>query len=153
MRLVAREDLALPQDRAYDSLLDIAYLERQLMRRGVDLARRDERAEPGPGSEWLAGVERAGRRIDLEARIVRWDNPDAAALQAGTGGIDARLDAVFTPLSRNATRVLVTLDLTARGLVGRMLLKTLLPSRQRLGARFEEIVAEIARRAEGQAGD
>ena len=151
MRLFVQEDLEIGRDDAFREVVDLDFLERQLLRRGVDLVRTDEMQCPGVGASWSAGVEMSGHRRTGQARITRWAPPEAALLEVDSGGLAAELLAEFNALSRTSTRLRVTLDLRARRLRDRMFLHSLQLTKKRLSGRLCGLVEGFAREAERRA--
>ncbi len=148
MRFSTQEDVNLPAEAAFAAVVDPDYLERQLLRRGIEVTRTDRLPDPGCGMSWTATVDWAGRARTVTGAIVAWERARRAVLDATAGGLTARLSVEFLPLSRKETRLRVALDLKADTFRDRMLLRSLRISKARLSAKFAALAGDTVRAAE-----
>ena len=151
MRLSGREDIDLGIDEAFAAATDVAFLERQLLRRGIDVVRVDGLEAAGLGAAWRAEAGWGGRRYPLAIEAVEWSAPGAVALLARSGGLSGNLRAELTALSRGQTRIRVTLDVKGAGFRDRMLLNSVALAKSRLSQKFAGVVSSFARDLETRA--
>ncbi len=151
MRLSGREDIDLGIEEAFAALTDVAFLERQLLRRGIDVVRTDALELPGVGAAWRAEADWAGRRYPLAIEATEWVAPSAVTLVARSGGLSGILRPELTALSRSQTRIRVTLDVKGAGFRDRMLLNSVALAKSRLSQKFSDVVTTFARDVETRA--
>lgn len=152
MRFSTREDIDAPIDAAFAATADLDYLERQVLRRGIELVRTDALEAPAPGMGWRAELPIRSELREVRCALEAWSPPQSLLFRAFSGGLESELLAEFTALSRRTTRIRVVMELRASGFRDRMLLNALRLSRARLAERFSGIVAGMARDAERRAG-
>lgn len=150
MRFSAKEDIELDQGAAFDAATDAAFIERLLLRRGIDVTRLDH-GDLGLGSQWSATTDLRGKTMNVALEIIEWQGPDRAALKASMQGVTGHLAIEFAAMTKHQTRVRATLSAQASGIRARMLLTSLVLGRSRLERRFAEILKDYldsaARRA------
>ncbi len=147
MRLSAQEDIELGRDAAFRHIVDPGFFERQLMRRAIDFVRIDAPDKAAQNATWRGDLPISGQRREVTGRFTRWSPPESAVFEAVSGGLAAEVHTQFIVLSVEATRLHVTLDLTADRLRDRLLLQTLQITKPRLSGKFAEYVAGFARNA------
>lgn len=148
MKLSGREDIDVAIEDAFGALTDVAYLERQLLRRGIDIVRTDGAGPVGEGAAWAADADWNGRRYPLDLQVAEWSPPGAALLSARSNGLLGDLRAELTALSKRSTRVRVTLVLRGTGFRDRMFLNSVSLAKARLSSRFSEAVSDFAKSLE-----
>lgn len=151
MRLTGKEDIGLPQDEAFAAVTDVAFIERQLLRRGIDILRVDEAAELGPGARWTAEAEWNGRHLPLAFEVSEWLPPDRVVLLARSNGLSGDLRIELAALSRQDTRVRAILSLQADGFRDRLFLNSLMLARSRISRKFSDLVTHFVRGVETRA--
>ncbi len=151
MRLSVQEDIGLSPDAAFRYVIDLEFLGRHLLRRGVDIVRCDTLSVEGGGVAWKAEVPFSGSRRAAEGRITRWTPPEAVILQVVSGSLVAEIAAEFSALSDSSTRLRITLDMSAQRFRDRMLVNSLKMTKTLLSGRFSELVFQYVRDAERRA--
>lgn len=150
MRFSAKEDIELDQDAAFAAVTDAAFIERLLLRRGIDVTRVDH-GDVGLGSQWHAKADLRGKTMAVALEVIEWQGPDRAALKATMQGVTGHLVVEFAAMTKHETRVRATLTAQAAGIRARMLLNSLVLGRSRLERRFAEVLRDYldsaARRA------
>lgn len=148
MKLSGREDIALGLDEAFRVVTDIPFLERQVLRRGIDIVRTDALAEVGPGATWRTAPEWKGRSYPMLLEITSWTPPESAALTAVSKGLTGDLTAEFTALSQQRTRVRLNLIVRGSSFWDRMFLQSVSLTKGRLSERFANVVSDFLEGAE-----
>ena len=151
MKLLTREDIDLPIDAAFRAIADLDYLERQLLRAGVRVDRKDGAESGASERSWHVKGDLAGTAREADVAVSGWTAPSLAELKAGSGGMEAVLRGEFMPLSKNSTRLRVVLTVKASGFRDRMALQALVVGKSRLSEKFSKTVAAFVRDAEGRA--
>lgn len=149
MRLSGREDIGLAIGDAFAAMTDFGFLERQLLRRGIDVVRTDPR--DGIGAAWAVQAAWNGRAYPVAVALADWAPPGAAVLQARSNGLSGEIRAELAALARRQTRIRVTLTVTGSGFRDRMLLNSLALAKTRLSRQFSEAVSAFARSVETRA--
>lgn len=150
MRFVTRSDIEAPADRVFAALADADRWERDALRRGARVARRDG---PGPlraGSAWDCAFDLRGRRREATLRLTRLEPPQRIDLRATGRAYDATVEVELVPLSPRRTRVITRSDVRAVTLAARILLQSARVARARIAARLQaradQVFAEVASR-------
>lgn len=145
MRFSAREDVAAPIDEVFAALTDFPRLERQALRRGIDVARLDDLSEPGVGMMWRIGFDIRGRRRVAQTELTELADGRRLSFFTQVSGLNCPGTVELTALSKTKTRVHVTLDLRPQTLTARMMLQGLKLAKSSLSDRFKARVARLAR--------
>lgn len=148
MKFSTRQDIDAPVASVFTAASDFSRFERQARRRGVELARLDELAQPAPGMRWQARFRFRNRERRLRAELVRLDPTDLLQLHAASTGVEAHFDVAFLPLSRNRTRIKVGLQILPRSLQARLLIQSMKFAKSNLDRRFAERVLRFAKDVE-----
>jgi hypothetical protein len=151
MRLSGREDMALGISDAFRLLSDFDFLERQILRRGIEIVRTDRLADPGPGVTWTAKPSWKGRDYPMVLEISEWSPPTGAVLTSASGGLVGELNAELVALSRNSTRLRMFLTVKGQTFRDRMFLQSAKLAKSGLETRFSGFVSALAKSAEARA--
>jgi len=119
MQLKSREDIEAPIDFVFAQVTDFPAFERQALRRGADVHRRDTNAKPGLGAAWDVTFKYRSKDRLLQAEVVHFDAPNGYLLNVKSGGITGETLVDLVPLSRRRTRLTVLTELGAQGLSAR----------------------------------
>ena len=156
MKFSSREDIDAPIDRVFAGVTDFAAFERQTLRRGANVRRVDEREPPGVGSAWDVSFRYRNKDRNLRATILRLDRPEDLSVAIRLAGLEGSFDVTLVPLAPGRTRIVASLDLSARSLTARLLLQSLKLAKSNLNNRFSKRLAEFAAnmqpRATGRTG-
>lgn len=145
MKLSTREDIDAPLDVVFEAVTDFDRFERQLLRRGIEIARDESRPPPLPGARWRARVDWRGRSHDIDAELVSVEPGSGYAIESRSGGVVCMGVVDLVPLSRTRTRMFVSLDIRPTNLSSRLFVQTLKLTKGSLGRRFRARVQDFAR--------
>ena len=144
MKFTTKEDIDCPIAHVFAQAADFAGFERQAMRRGAEVRKRDQLARPGLGSAWDIAFKFRNRDRNLKAEVTSWDPPNGYSVTSATSGIDGAVVIELVALSVARTRLTVSIDLEPRTLGARLLVQSLKLARGTLQRRFELRVADYA---------
>ena len=71
MKVTAREDIEAPLDKVFTELCDFESIERQALRRGIEVRRTDTVAGLGEGMTWHARFRFRGKERALRGKIAQ----------------------------------------------------------------------------------
>ncbi len=151
MRLSGREDIGLGIEEVFAAATDVAFLERQLLRRGIEIVRTDTLGETGLGAAWSAKTAWNGRPFPVDVEVTEWTPPGSAALLARSRGLTGDVSLALAALSRNDTRLQVTLTFKASSFRDRMFLNSVALAKSRLSRQFSDLVCAFAKSVETRA--
>jgi len=144
MEIITREDIEAPVDFVFGQVTDFQTFERQAMRRGADVKRRDRLPAPGKGSGWDVIFKFRGKDRRLAAEVTQFEAPVLLRLDTASGGIDGVTMVELVPLARTRTRLTTRTTLGATGLTAKLLLQSLRLARGTLTRRMQGRVASFA---------
>ncbi|MBW4981586.1 SRPBCC family protein [Mameliella sp. CS4] len=142
MELTAREDIEAPQDRVFAMMADFDTIERQAMRRGLDVTRTGD--GPGAGMAWDVAFQFRGKRRAAAITLTDYQPPERMVFDTLSGGLDIKLTLDVVALSPTRTRINVTTVMAARTLSARLFLQSMKLARGGMDKRFRKRVAELA---------
>lgn len=151
MKFSTREDIEAPIDFVWQQISDIGAFERQAMRRGADVRRRDS----GPvqqGSAWDVDFVFRGKDRKLVVTMATFDAPNAIHLDAEGTGLEGQMTVDLVPLTPHRTRFAVAIELRAKTLSARLLLQSLKLAKANLTHRFKTRVADYSEEIERRQG-
>ncbi len=144
MKFSTREDIEAPIDYVFARVTDFNSFERQALRRGADVQRVDPSAVIQQGSAWDIAFKFRGKDRKMKATIASLDQPILLTIHILANGIEGETVIELVALSRNRTRLSVTIDLTPKGLSARLLLQSLKLAKTNLTRKFKLRVSEFA---------
>ncbi len=150
MELTTREDIEAPIAFVFQQVTDFQAFERQAMRRGADVRRRDSLPRPGKGSGWDVIFKFRGKDRRLAAEVTEFDAPNLMRLEIASGGITGVTVVELVPLARTRTRLTTRTDMSATGLSARLLLQSLRLAKGNLSRRLSARIAAFATDVEGR---
>lgn len=143
MKLVSKTDVNGAPEALFDALCDRDWFE-ALARRGGAVVERLDPGQPfGRGAGWNVQFSHRGRERQLTSRVGALDRPRLLSLQGQIGGFESDAEVTLTPLSRQTTRMTVTLDIKPRSFAARLILQTLKIGRSRLKERLDNRVQTL----------
>lgn len=151
MQLKSSATWPVDAETAYARLADFDALETVITGYGIQI---DQRT---PG--WPDGVERAWKlRIGLRgvervvsARVVEVTPPEGYVAEAKTDGLAARIEMAIAAEGDARSAVTLTVDATARGITGKVLLTSLNLARATIDAKFHDrVTAFVGQRLDTQ---
>jgi len=144
MEFTAREDVEAPIAYVFAQVTDFAAFERQALRRGAEVRRRDGMARHGIGSAWDIAFKFRGKDRQLRAEITGFDLPNSYRVSLTSAGLEGGLTVDLVSLSRERTRMTVTVAVEARSIGARLLLQSLRLARGNMNRRLAARVADYA---------
>lgn len=144
MKFSTREDIDAPIERVFEAVSDFDAFERRMLRRGVDITRDESTDLSEVGARWRAKFNWRGRLYDVNAELVSLERGESYAIMSKAGGIDCLSNVELVALSKNRTRLFVSLDLKPTNLSSRLMLQSLRLGKTRLSKRFKMRVHEFA---------
>lgn len=144
MEIISQTDVEAPQDFVFGAVADFNSFERQALRRGIDVSRL---SDPGPvdtGARWRVKFEYRGRKWDVESHIAAFDRPGGYRILSASDGMDLETTVDLLALSRNVTRMTVTLKPRARTVVNRVFLQSLKLVRGRVQEKMDGFARRFA---------
>ncbi|WP_305971436.1 MULTISPECIES: SRPBCC family protein [unclassified Mameliella] len=142
MELTAREDIEAPQDRVFAMMADFDSIERQAMRRGLEVTRTGD--GPGAGMAWDVAFRFRGKRREAAITLTDYQPPERMVFDTVSGGLDITLTLDVVALSPARSRINVTTVMAARTLSARLFLQSMKLARGGMDKRFRKRVAELA---------
>ena len=128
----------------YSRITDFQGFERQALRRGVNVQRIDNASVPVEGSSWDVAFKFRGKDRNLKSIITRLNEPTEIRLDTAANGLDGVTQIELVPLSRNRTRIAVSLELSPQSLSARLLLQSLKLAKNSLSRRLGMRVTDFA---------
>lgn len=148
MQFTTQQDVEAPIAFVFQKVSDFTRFERQAMRRGADVQRRDSLPRPGVGMIWRITFAFRGKDRNLRAEITSFDPPNGFEIATKSGGITGQTRVDLIALSRGRTRIDLTTELAATTLPARLLLQSLKLARGNLSRRLDARVEGYAREIE-----
>lgn len=144
MELTAREDIEAPLDRVFAELSDFAAVERQAMRRGIDVQRHGIETGVTEGMGWNVHFTFRGKKRDAEITLSDYAPPERMVFDSVSGGLEMRMVVDLIALSRTRTRIGVTTELKPKTLSARLLVQSLKLAKGGIEKRFQARAAGLA---------
>lgn len=144
MEFKARQDIDAPIATVFREVTNFSAFERQALRRGADVQRRDTLEQPAAGLGWDLKFSFRGKERHITAEITEFDQPNGYRVQSVASSIDADLVVDLLPLSRGRTRMTITMTLGANTLGGKLMLQSLRVAKSNLNKRFVDRVDRFA---------
>lgn len=144
MQFSNREDIEAPAEFVFEQVTDFTVFERQALRRGADVRRKDATPGAGVGSSWDVTFKFRGKDRQISIEVTDFDAPNSYTLATRSGGVTGETVVELVPLSRSRTRLSVKTDLAAHGLTARLLLQSLKLAKANLNQRMATRIASYA---------
>lgn len=144
MKFATREDIAAPIEKVFAAVSDFDGFERAALRRGAEVSRTDAMATPGAGMQWKAHFEFRNRARQADLTLRDFDPPNGIGLFALVGGIEAEMRIDLLPLSRQRTRMDLSIELKPTTIPARLMLQSVKLARGNLSKRLAKRVADFA---------
>lgn len=145
MKFSSKEDIETPIDRVFEQLTNFEMFERAAIRRGVEIERERDTAQPVVGMAWKARFEMRGRSREARVELVHLDRPNTMRFDAIGKGVDGSFFIDLLPLSPRSTRISVVLDIEPKTLSARLLIQSMKLAKTNLTKRFRKKVREFAK--------
>ena len=145
MKFSSKEDIETPIDRVFEQLTNFEMFERAAIRRGVEIERERDTAQPVVGMAWKARFEMRGRSRETRVELMHLDRPNTMRFDAIGKGVDGSFFIDLLPLSPRSTRISVVLDIEPKTLSARLLIQSMKLAKTNLTKRFRKKVREFAK--------
>lgn len=145
MQFNSKEDIEAPIEAVFTAIQDFETFERGAMRRGAEVSRIDSLKNQGLGSAWAARFEMRGRRRDVEIKITHFERPSGYTASFQSQGMEGDFIIELVALSKNRTRMSISMELKPKTLSARLLVQSLKLAKTNLTKRFQMRVAEYSR--------
>ncbi|MGB1387251.1 MAG: SRPBCC family protein [Paracoccaceae bacterium] len=145
MKFSSKEDIETPIDRVFEQLTNFEMFERAAIRRGVEIERERDTAQPVVGMAWKARFEMRGRSREARVELMHLDRPNTMRFDAIGKGVDGSFFIDLLPLSPRSTRISVVLDIEPKTLSARLLIQSMKLAKTNLTKRFRKKVREFAK--------
>lgn len=145
MKFSSKEDIETPIDRLFEQLTNFEMFERAAIRRGVEIERERDTAQPVVGMAWKARFEMRGRSREARVELTHLDRPNTLRFDAIGKGVDGSFFIDLLPLSQRSTRISVVLDIEPKTLSARLLIQSMKLAKTNLTKRFRKKVREFAK--------
>jgi hypothetical protein len=143
VRLAARDDIDVPQDKAFRALANVEYWERAALRKGASVLRTDTLPAAAPGMEWQVGFVWRGRPRSLTIRLVGIEEPHALRFQGVSPSFEGWMTIETLKMGPRHTRLAVKLEVRPRTLASRLFLQSARLAKGRINRNFEAAVAQL----------
>lgn len=144
MRLGAREDIDVPQDRAFRTVATFDHWERAALRNGATVVRTDTLTAPGSGMAWEVGFTWRGKPRNLSIRLTEYEAPHAMRFAWVSPSFEGGMSIDLVRMGPRRTRLAIKLEVKPRTLASRLFLQSLKLARGRVTRRFEGAVKQFA---------
>jgi carbon monoxide dehydrogenase subunit G len=144
MRFASKQDIEAPIEAVFQILSDFEAWERAIMRRGVEVDRKDRLRQNGPGMRWAARFAYRGKVRDLEVELVQIDAPTLMRFASVSQALEGVISIELLELGAKRTRLHTAIDVTPRSITARLFLQSLRLARAKLDRKFDQRVAYLA---------
>ncbi len=151
MEFSAKEDINASVDEVFAILSDVDAIERQALRRGVDVRRTSAHTSPAAGMSWQASFKFRGRQRTSDITMTEFDTPTRMVFESVTGGLETRVVVELLQLSKAHTRVTTTAELMPKTLSARLLVQSMKLAKAKINRKFAVRMAQFARDVEERA--
>ncbi len=150
MQVTGTEDVAAPIDLVFAELTAFDYVERQAMRRGIDVRRQFRGSAPDIGDSWDAKFKFRGKERQAKVTLDAYDAPNMVQFGGVSGGLETSTVIELVPLSPNRTRVSVVFKMMPKTLSARLLVQSFKLARSNINKRFKARMTQYARDIENK---
>jgi carbon monoxide dehydrogenase subunit G len=144
MHFASKQDIEAPIEAVFQILSDFEAWERAIMRRGVQVDRKDKLRQPGAGMRWAAKFDYRGKSRDLEVELVQIDAPTLLRFAGVSQALEGVISIELLELGAKRTRMHTGVDITPRSLTARLFLQSLRLARAKLDRKFDQRIALVA---------
>ena len=144
MELTSNEDVEAPLAEVFAAISDFGSFERSAIRRGIEVQRLSNEANPQVGMAWDVRADFRGKPRDLQLKLSAYEPSTLIALDGESNSLSGTSQIELLALSPRRTRLSVKVKIKAKTLSGRLLLQSLKLARSKVNKRFKHRVAEFA---------
>lgn len=148
MKFSSKEDIEAPIAAVFEMLSEFETFERSAIRRGAEVQRLSESAEPKLGLSWDAKFMLRGKPRDLRVVLEAYDPPNAMKLKGDSQSLAGAVEIELLALSPQRTRMVLDLIVTPKTLSARLLVQSLKLAKTNLTKRYKLKIAEYAKTVE-----
>ncbi|MFD1341667.1 SRPBCC family protein [Litorisediminicola beolgyonensis] len=150
MEFAIREDIEGTLDQTFAQMSDFESIERQVLRRGIDVRRTDTLGAPAAGASWEAGFTFRGKKRRAEITLTRYEPPSLMVFESRLDGLEVLTQMEFVALSRSRTRVAIDIVLQPRTLSARIMVQSLKLARGTIEKKLHARSTGLARELEAR---
>ncbi|MCI5110292.1 MAG: SRPBCC family protein [Marivita sp.] len=150
MQVTGTEDVAAPIEHVFEELTAFDALERQALRRGIDVRRQFRGGAPTLGEGWEAQFKFRGKDRTAKITLDAYDAPNMVQFGGASGGLETNTLIELVPLSPNRTRVSVVFKMFPKTLSARLLVQSFKLARSNINKRFKKRMSQFAREIEAR---
>lgn len=150
MKFKTREDIEATLEQVFEAVSDFDGIERAAMRRGAEVTRTDNLTSPGQGMTWHASFPFRNRTRTADMLLKTYEAPHQIELFSKVSGIEATVEVELMSLSRNRTRMIMSIDMRPKSIPARLLLQSMKLARASLVKRYRKRVANYAQSIENR---
>jgi hypothetical protein len=143
MKFSTKHDIEAPSAFVFKQFSDFDGLERQAMRRGVEVRRENVDQHRGVGAAWALRVPFRGKWREIDAHLTEFDEPNAIVALAKSGGLNMTLTIDLVPLSPKRTRVTFGFEVRPQTISARILVQSIKFAKASLQRRFDKRVGKF----------
>ena len=143
MKFSTKEDIDAPIDAVFDMLCDFEMFERAAMRRGAEVQRTDTTIVPGVGMGWRGTFNMRGKRREVDIEITTFDKPNEMVFACSSQGLLTLLTTELVALSKNRTRIMMSVDVKPLNLSARLLVQSLKLAKTSLTKKYKLRAADF----------
>lgn len=144
MEFRASRDIEAPIAFVFDQVTHFSTFERQALRRGAEVKRRDTLGQPGIGVGWDVTFTFRGKERQISAEVTEFDRPNGYRVQSVASSLETDVVVDLLPLSKGRTRMTITVTIAARSLGAKLMLQSLKVAKGSLNTRFQKRVEKFA---------
>lgn len=142
MNFSTHQDIDAPIDYVFRRVSNFDAYERQALRHGAQVARVDGAGPVRVGSAWDVAFTYRNKDRKLRATVIDIDGPNALTVETAATGLMSVTHVTLVALSKQTTRINVTVELQAKSLSARLLLQSLKLAKSNLNRRFAKRVRD-----------
>lgn len=151
MQFSTKEDIEAPIAAVFDMLSEFESFERQAIRRGIEVQRKEAGDAARVGMGWHAKFMLRGKPRELDLVLAQYDRANAMRFEAVSASLDGQMALDLVPLSQRRTRMSVVLEIKPKTLSARLMVQSMKLAKNNLTKRFKLRVAHYAKDLEDRA--
>lgn len=144
MRFASKQDIEAPIEAVFKILTDFEAWERAVMRRGVEIERKDKLQQTGAGMRWGARFSYRSKPREMDVELTQINMPTLLRFAAVSQALEGVVSVELLELGAKRTRLHSTIDITPRSLTARLFLQSLRLARTKLDRKFDQRIAMLA---------
>ncbi|WP_439123059.1 SRPBCC family protein [Marivita sp.] len=150
MQVTGTEDVEAPIEHVFAELTAFEALERQALRRGIDVRRKFRGSVPNIGEGWEAQFRFRGKERTAKIELEELEAPHLVQFAGASGGLETNTHIELVPLSPKRTRVNFVFKMAPKTLSARLLVQSFKLARSTINKRFQKRMSQFARDIENK---